>query len=81
TGEQSAVSQRNHLHLVTTNDQRQQARGGGESQRKRDEPRGKGTDGTCRWENPNASHTNLAAEEERDQGQGEHAVLETQRKR
>ncbi|KAI8868935.1 hypothetical protein GQ42DRAFT_163776, partial [Ramicandelaber brevisporus] len=38
------------------------ARGGGESQRKRDEPRGKGTDGTCRWENPDASHTNLAAE-------------------
>ncbi|KAI8873057.1 hypothetical protein GQ42DRAFT_160832 [Ramicandelaber brevisporus] len=31
----SADSQRNHLHLMTTNDQRQQARGGGESQRKR----------------------------------------------
>ncbi|KAI8872131.1 hypothetical protein GQ42DRAFT_81554 [Ramicandelaber brevisporus] len=28
-----------------------------------DEPRGRGTDGTCRWENPDASHTNLAAED------------------
>ncbi|KAI8866820.1 hypothetical protein GQ42DRAFT_165227, partial [Ramicandelaber brevisporus] len=56
---------------MTTDDQRQQAKGGGESQRKRDEPRGRGihgTDGTCRWENPDASHTNLAAEGQPPQG-------------
>ncbi|KAI8865369.1 hypothetical protein GQ42DRAFT_166093, partial [Ramicandelaber brevisporus] len=38
------------------------ARSGGESQRKREEPRERETDGTCRWENPDANHTNLAAE-------------------
>ncbi|KAI8873206.1 hypothetical protein GQ42DRAFT_160700, partial [Ramicandelaber brevisporus] len=49
TGGTGADSQRNHLHLMTTSDnQRQQARGGGESQRKRDEPREEGN----RWNMP-----------------------------
>ncbi|KAI8874067.1 hypothetical protein GQ42DRAFT_160097 [Ramicandelaber brevisporus] len=33
-----------------------------------DEPRGRGTDGTCRWENPDANHTNLAAEDNHHAG-------------
>ncbi|KAI8866301.1 hypothetical protein GQ42DRAFT_165588 [Ramicandelaber brevisporus] len=49
TGEQSADSQLNHLHLMTTNDQRQQARGGGESQRRRG--RTKKREGN-RWNRP-----------------------------
>ncbi|KAI8867207.1 hypothetical protein GQ42DRAFT_164950 [Ramicandelaber brevisporus] len=45
------------------------ARGGGESQRRRGRTkRGRGTDGTCRWENPDASHTNLAAEDNHHAG-------------